>query len=64
MTGWIVGGAWLFAVAVAVVVLGFALYELRWKLSRLQTDVERLQVLVVELAAVGTALQASAERLT
>jgi len=63
MTGWIVGGAWLFAVAVAVVVLGFAAYELRWKLHRLQTDVERLQVLVVELAAVGTALQASAERL-
>jgi hypothetical protein len=62
MTGWIVGGAWLFAVAVAVVVLGFAAYELRWKTRRLQSDVQRLQVLVVELAAVGAELRASAER--
>lgn len=63
MQGWIVGGAWLFAVAVAVVVLGFALYELVWKVRRLRTEQAALERLITELTAVGEQLRTSAERL-
>jgi hypothetical protein len=50
MQGWIVTGGWLFAVLVAVVVLGFAGYELRWKIRRLQADRAELDALIAELA--------------
>lgn len=63
MQGWIVGGAWLFAVLVAVVVLGFALYELAWKTRRLSTERASLERLVLELTAVSEQLRTSADRL-
>lgn len=63
MQGWIVGGAWLFAVLVAVVVLGFALYELVWKTRRLRTEQASLERLIAELTAVGEQLRTSADRL-
>ncbi len=63
MQAWIVGGAWLFAVLVAVVVLGFALYELVWKTRRLTTERASLEQLAAELTAVGEQLRTSADRL-
>jgi hypothetical protein len=63
MQAWIVGGAWLFAVLVAVVVLGFALYELVWKTRRLTTERASLEQLVAELTAVGEQLRTSADQL-
>lgn len=62
MQGWIVGGAWLFAVVFAFVLFGFAAYELHWKAQRLQGDRAKLEVLVARLNSTGADLQASAER--
>ncbi|HEY2044366.1 MAG TPA: hypothetical protein VGH11_16950 [Jatrophihabitans sp.] len=62
MQGWIVAGAWLFAVLLALVVLGFAGYELRWKTRRLQTDRAELDGLVAELAATAARLQTAGNR--
>jgi hypothetical protein len=39
---WIAVIAWLAAVVVAVVVLGFCAYELRWKARRLRADLGQL----------------------
>jgi hypothetical protein len=39
---WIAIIAWLAAVVVAVVVLGFCAFELRWKSRRLQADLGQL----------------------
>jgi type II secretory pathway component PulM len=49
--------AWVGAVVVTLVILGFCAYELSWKLKRLRTDAERLQGTVQELAAMQTQLQ-------
>lgn len=62
MQGWIVFGAWLFAIVLAAVLLGFCGYEVAWKSRRLQRDTARLNRLVGELAAVSADLSASAER--
>jgi len=63
MQGWIVVAAWCFAALFAIVLLSFAIYEINWKLRRLNTDRDRLTQLAVELAAVGEELQTAAERL-
>ena len=63
MQAWIVVGAWVFAVVFALVVLGFAGYELRWKTRRLATERARLEQLTAELAAVATQLRTAADRL-
>ena len=63
MQGWIVVGAWAFAVVFAVVVLGFAGYEISWKTRRLATERARLEQLAAELARTGADLQAAADRL-
>lgn len=39
---WIPIGAWIAAVVVALVVLGYCAYELSWKLKRLRRDVASL----------------------
>jgi outer membrane murein-binding lipoprotein Lpp len=39
---WIPIIAWLAAAVVAVVVLGFCAYELRWKVRRVRTDLGQL----------------------
>ena len=63
MQNWIVGGVWLFAVLFAIVVLGFAAYELIWKVRRLQVDQAKLQTLITELAGVGEQLSSASDRL-
>lgn len=63
MQAWIVFAAWGFAVVFALVVLGFAGYELSWKTRRLNTERARLEELMAELARLGTRLQAAADRL-
>jgi Zn-dependent protease len=63
MQGWLVVGAWIFAVLFAAVVLGFAGYELTWKTRRLAAEQARLAQLLAELAAIGTRLQNAADRL-
>ncbi|MGI8666223.1 MAG: hypothetical protein ACR2N4_09360 [Jatrophihabitans sp.] len=63
MQGWLVVGAWVFAVLFAVVLLGFAAYELSWKSRRLLADRARLEQLVGQLGEVAGQLQAGADRL-
>jgi hypothetical protein len=63
MQAWIVAGAWGFAVLLALVVLGFAGYEIRWKTRRLAAEQARLEQLMTELTRLGAQLQASADRL-
>ena len=63
MQGWIVVCAWAFAVVFAVVVLGFAGYEISWKARRLATERARLEQLAAELARTGADLQAAADKL-
>ena len=63
MQAWIVLAAWGFAVVFALVVLGFAGYEISWKSRRLNTERARLEQLMAELAQLGTRLQAAADRL-
>jgi hypothetical protein len=63
MEAWIVLGAWAFAVVFAVVVLGFAIYEISWKTRRLATERARLEQLTAELVRTGAQLQAAADRL-
>lgn len=62
MQGWIVAGAWLFAVVLAAVVLGFAVYELAWKLSRLRDDQSKLEGVITALGGAADDLQVAAER--
>ena len=63
MEAWIVVGAWAFAVVFALVVLGFAGYEISWKTRRLATERARLEQLAAELTQTGAQLQAAADRL-
>jgi hypothetical protein len=63
MQGWIVLGAWVFAVLVGVVVLGFAGYEIVWKSRRLTAERQQLDRVVGELSAVAERLRTSADRL-
>jgi hypothetical protein len=46
-----VGGVWIGAVVLALVVLGFCAYEITWKAQRVQRDLARLTGLNEELAA-------------
>jgi len=62
MQVWLVAGAWLFAVLFAVVLLGFAGYELAWKARRLTADRAKLDRTVTELTALAEQLQAVADR--
>ncbi|HEU5268286.1 MAG TPA: hypothetical protein VFU36_00065 [Jatrophihabitans sp.] len=62
MQVWLVVGAWLFAVLLAVVLLGFAGYELAWKGRRLAADRAKLDRTVTELSALAAQLQAAADR--
>jgi hypothetical protein len=61
---WIPVAAWIVAVAVAAVVLGFAAYEIWWKAGRLRGDLRRLTALGEELTAVQRDLVAARQRLT
>jgi hypothetical protein len=56
---WWVLGAWIGAVAVAAVVLGFCAYEVTWKSRRLTTDLERLTALSQKLTALQHDVEAA-----
>lgn len=54
--------AWIVAAALAVVVLGFCAYELRWKARRLQDDLAGLAALEEQAEAVQRELAAVQDR--
>jgi hypothetical protein len=60
---WIPLVAWLAAVVVAAVVLGFCGYELRWKARRLRRDLTRLQAVVGQFAQLQGELTDAQRRL-
>jgi hypothetical protein len=62
MQVWLVAGAWLFAVLFALVVLGFAGYELAWKARRLNADRAKLNRTMTELTELTGQLQALGDR--
>ena len=62
MQWWVVTGAWAFAVLFAVVLLGFAGYELAWKARRLAADRARLDRTVTDLTELAGQLRAAADR--
>ena len=43
--GWVVGGAWIGAGVLAVLVFAFCGYELSWKTRRLRRESARMQAL-------------------
>jgi hypothetical protein len=66
---WIPVAAWVAAAVIALVVLGFCAYELRWKSKRLRADLQQLQELAgrtqtlrIDLAAVQERLAATGLR--
>ena len=59
MIGWWVAAA---AVVIALVVLGFCTYEVRWRVRRLRRDLAGLTALAPEVAAVQRRLQLVVER--
>lgn len=61
---WIPIAAWLGALAVAAVVLGYCGYEIVWKTRRLRADLGELQSLQQQLAAIALVLGQARERLT
>ena len=61
---WIPIGAWIAAVVVALVVLGFCAYELAWKSRRLRRDVAGLQSLNEQLVELRSGIAAAQERIT
>lgn len=60
---WIPLFAWLGAVVIALVVLGFCAYEIVWKTRRLQRDLRLLQDDGVGLAQLQERLAAVRQRL-
>jgi cell division protein FtsB len=62
MQVWLVVGAWAFAVLFAIVLLGFAGYELAWKMRRLTADRAKLDRTMAELAELAAQLRAAADR--
>lgn len=61
---WIPVAAWVTAVVIALIVLGFAGYELWWKVARLRTDAGRLIALDVQLRQLQGELAAAQQRLS
>lgn len=59
---WVPVSAWIAALVVALVVLGFCGYEISWKTRRLRTDVQRLQGLGGQLTEVAGRLADIRER--
>lgn len=61
---WIPIIAWLAALVVAAVVLGFCAYEVTWKAKRLQRDLRALQGLNEQAQVLRGQLVETQERLT
>jgi hypothetical protein len=60
---WIPITAWAVGAVLAVVVLGFASYEIWWKAGRLQGDVQRMLALRESLTGLQDDLLAAQERI-
>lgn len=60
---WVPVAAWIAAVVIAAVVLGFCAYELRWKAGRLRADLARLGDTSARLSAVQAQAGALAQEL-
>lgn len=60
---WVVGISWGFALLVAVIVLGYCLYELRWKAVRLRGDLGQLSGTAAQLSDLQARLRVARERL-
>jgi len=60
---WIPLFAWIGAVVIAAVVLGFCAYELFWKMRRLRNDMQALQGVGIDLAQLQDHVAAAAQRL-
>jgi hypothetical protein len=60
---WIPIIAWLAAVVVTAVVLGFCGYEITWKARRLRADLAQLQGLGEDLAQLRDNVDAAQQRL-
>ena len=60
---WIPVGAWIAALAIWIVVLGFCGYEIVWKSRRLQADLRELGTLAAQLTALREQALAAQQRL-
>jgi hypothetical protein len=60
---WIPIAAWIGAVVVALVVLGFCAYEILWKTKRLRGDLADLQADAAQLTLLQQRLVQTQERL-
>lgn len=60
---WIPITAWIVAVVVALVLLGFCAYEINWKAKRLQRDIGELNAVADELQELRGRLADTQERL-
>ncbi|HEX3336347.1 MAG TPA: hypothetical protein VHS54_07795 [Jatrophihabitans sp.] len=60
---WVPLIAWLAALLVAAVVLGFCGYEIIWKAKRLRGDVQALQGMADQIADLRGQLAAAQERM-
>ena len=60
---WIPIGAWIAALLVAAVVLGYCAYEIVWKTKRLRGDLAGLQGSAAQLTALQGALAGTQQRL-
>ena len=60
---WIPISAWIAAVVIAAVVLGFCAYEIVWKTNRLRADLGRLQALSDQLGPLQQRLAEAQERI-
>jgi hypothetical protein len=60
---WVPISAWLAALVVALIVLGFFGYEIVWKTRRLRADLDRLRVLGDQLGDLQGRLAETRERI-
>jgi hypothetical protein len=60
---WIPIAAWCAAALVAVVVLGFCAYEIAWKTRRLYRDMQKMDGLSAQLAALRGELAEAQQRI-
>jgi len=60
---WVPLAAWIAALAIAVVVLGFCAYEIIWKARRLRADIARLESVRGRLTELSSDLETTQQRI-